>query len=622
MRHSHLPNKTDRFTKFKKNIDKILLQINTLSKSDKTKAFTYVYEHLQTVQTHKSNKNNKSPSRHKAKIAFSSKQPALIKKRKLKRKLKCPICNEAKDTKISLFKHLECLHVDVPLSCLKCRKTFNSQTSFSWHISNLCSRKKRILMKQFKCPECSKEFALRRHLLLHQAGHKKNNCSYCSTVLTRRSQLIRHLLVKHNVKLKRDTFKCDYCKKCFIKRRSLYHHLQNHLTSEFVCVECGAISKSLTDYQNHQEEHANRKPFQCSHCKQRFARRQLYFSHLNRHERYKCLTCKESFASKVRVYQHKSKGHNVKGLEPHLHCPYCRSTFCRTKLLEKHLVSHKEHLDETTCKHCNKVFNTLDQYFKHCFESRHPHVVKAEAYICEYCGQQYTKRYLLDQHLLKNHGKERGPYSCDHCDYTSKFKPNIARHVSLHFSKEKQFVCDHCGKFFSNGAVLTDHINYVHVQVKQFKCTMCEKSFKRNTELTRHQSTHSNLRPYNCVLCSNTYKRISHLRRHEKNIHGIINRTNKVQRLRTTEEEVSTPSDVIKKTTNSDQETVSLINLDFADIVVENELDGMTAIDSIIYNSEATPKNLTEEGNIEIIGLVDGLTSISNLEVVQNLYAF
>lgn len=77
-------------------------------------------------------------------------------------------------------------------------------------------------------------------------------------------------------------------------------------------------------------------------------------------------------------------------------------------------------------------------------------------------------------------------------------------------------------------------IFFLHnIQEKQFKCGECEKSFKRNSELIRHQSCHSDARPYVCSLCGQAYKRTNHLRRHEKNVHELIVKNKKVQRLKT-----------------------------------------------------------------------------------------
>ncbi|KAB0804812.1 hypothetical protein PPYR_01782 [Photinus pyralis] len=557
MRHRKLPNKTDRFSKFKRTLDNVLLQINTFSKSDKTKALTYVYQHLQEQQFSR----NLNKSRRKTKLIARTDHAHSVKRCKVKLKLECPVCNQIKDTKSAILKHLEHFHIGVPLSCLRCRKTFNSEPSYNWHILNLCWRKKRISLKKFKCPECPKEYAVKRHLILHQSGHKRNNCPHCNTTLTKRNELIDHLLIRHNVQLKRAHFNCDYCQKSFIKRRSLYSHLRSHLKAEVVCLECGKISTCKAEHNGHEQEHAKQKPWQCSICKERFARRNVYFAHLIKHERYKCLTCKESFASKLRVYQHRVKGHIVQGLTPHS-CPYCPLQFYRIKLLESHLNVHIEHSSEAQV------------------------LAEAEAYTCEYCGQQYTKKFLLDQHLLRLHCTARGLYSCEHCDYASRFRSNIARHLRLHLTKEKQFVCDHCGKFFSNGAVLTDHIKYVHKQVKQFKCPMCEKCFKRKPELTRHQSVHSSVKPYNCELCSNSYKRISHLRRHERNVHNIATKTNRVQHLIVEDEAKGTASSLNKTSTTGCHSVAPDFHFQVTELVLQNELP-------------------------EIIGFVDGLSPTS-----------
>jgi KRAB domain-containing zinc finger protein len=144
------------------------------------------------------------------------------------------------------------------------------------------------------------EFVSKRTLESHLQGHKRNNCSYCDKVLTRRVQLIRHLLEVHAIKLERDTYKCDHCEKRFancntknsllyncccryIKKCSLFYHLRQHLPDKCVCLECGQISDSIEEYEAHKKQHDLQKHFNCSKCGDKFSRRQQYLYHLKVH---------------------------------------------------------------------------------------------------------------------------------------------------------------------------------------------------------------------------------------------------------------------------------------------------------------------------------------------------
>lgn len=90
--------------------------------------------------------------------------------------------------------------------------------------------------------------------------------------------------------------------------------------------------------------------------------------------------------------------------------------------------------------------------------------------VCENCGKQFKKKYLLEQHIFKVHNLDRESLSCQYCDYKTPIKANLDRHVALHLNTEAQFVCEQCGKTYSSTASLKDHISYMHINVS-FYCT-------------------------------------------------------------------------------------------------------------------------------------------------------
>ncbi|KAF5299924.1 hypothetical protein FQR65_LT09319 [Abscondita terminalis] len=518
-------------------IDNILKQLNNFNENDKEAAFTYVKQHFR--------QDKLSLSTKKRKVRVGSRNSNAKKNKNI---LKCTICQEVKSTKIQYLKHLEG-HIGTPITCRRCRKTFNNDASFQWHLSNLCSYRHKLLTNKYKCSQCPKEFWMQAHLYVHQIGHKRNNCSHCGLVFSKYINLKNHLKEQHNITLQKPSFKCKICTKSYVKRRSLYRHLGCHY--KFVCLDCGCVSKTAEEHDNHLVTHKDDKPWKCVKCGDKFSRRQLYFNHLKRHDRYKCLTCKENFASQSHALRHKKHGHVVKGLEPRMYCPYCPSTFFRSLSLQIHLDKHRDKGTTLQCKFCVKSFQTPRQYFKHCLTTTHDeNSPDKEFFVCEHCGKQFTKKHVFEKHLHRFHGQQLGPYSCNYCEYKTRFRPNLSRHLKLHFTKQNEYMCDHCGKYFSNVAVLNDHIKYVHKEEKLLHCTKCDKSFKRNSELNRHLHTHSDIRPYCCEMCPNTYKRISHLRRHEENAHGLAKKSNRIKRFLTNDDGRVVPVPVQSKTEN------------------------------------------------------------------------
>lgn len=68
--------------------------------------------------------------------------------------LKCKICCATRKTKLQFLEHLE-THVEAPISCLKCKRSFNSKVSFEWHHIHLCHIRKIATQRIYKCNECS-----------------------------------------------------------------------------------------------------------------------------------------------------------------------------------------------------------------------------------------------------------------------------------------------------------------------------------------------------------------------------------------------------------------------------------------------------------------------------------
>lgn len=97
------------------------------------------------------NDNGKEASRRKVhkKIKFANTNAATVKPFMLK----CKVCGVMKKTKLQFFEHLE-MHVQTPISCLKCKRSFNGRLSFEWHLLNLCHIRKIITKRTYKCNEC------------------------------------------------------------------------------------------------------------------------------------------------------------------------------------------------------------------------------------------------------------------------------------------------------------------------------------------------------------------------------------------------------------------------------------------------------------------------------------
>lgn len=105
----------------------------------------------------------------------------------------------------------------------------------------------------------------------------------------------------------------------------------------------------------------------------------------------------------------------------------------------------------------------------------------------------------LRQHTKKVHTREGNWLTCPHCDYTTRSKAHMNRHVaSLH--EEKNVQCSECSALFSSKENLKYHILRRHTDESQRKfyyCEMCPKDEQYKTtekgNLVRHILAHRTL---------------------------------------------------------------------------------------------------------------------------------
>ncbi|XP_018022034.1 uncharacterized protein LOC108678185 [Hyalella azteca] len=117
-------------------------------------------------------------------------------------------------------------------------------------------------------------------------------------------------------------------------------------------------------------------------------------------------------------------------------------------------------------------------------------------------------------------------YSCSLCDYSTKNKFSMKRHLDTHFNR-RRFVCEACGKAFMSLLNLQDHHAFVHSTEKKFNCSHCCSAFKTRSTLVRHMQRHSDNKPYKCH-CGNKYKRLSGLKKHKLMAHNEVSNVRKL----------------------------------------------------------------------------------------------
>ncbi|XP_071514475.1 uncharacterized protein [Panulirus ornatus] len=116
-------------------------------------------------------------------------------------------------------------------------------------------------------------------------------------------------------------------------------------------------------------------------------------------------------------------------------------------------------------------------------EERNGDREQKKPFVCPLCGQSFTRRDNLANHI-KTHTGDR-PFMCQYCHKCFSRKDYLKQHERIH-TGEKPYACDICGRAFTRKEGLTDHMR-CHSDFKAFSCETCGKSFKQKCGLRFHK---------------------------------------------------------------------------------------------------------------------------------------
>nr|XP_053642406.1 GDNF-inducible zinc finger protein 1-like [Cherax quadricarinatus] len=116
-------------------------------------------------------------------------------------------------------------------------------------------------------------------------------------------------------------------------------------------------------------------------------------------------------------------------------------------------------------------------------EERNGDREQKKPFVCPLCGQSFTRRDNLANHI-KTHTGDR-PFMCQYCHKCFSRKDYLKQHERIH-TGEKPYACDICSRAFTRKEGLTDHMR-CHSDFKAFSCETCGKSFKQKCGLRFHK---------------------------------------------------------------------------------------------------------------------------------------
>lgn len=286
-------------------------------------------------------------------------------------------------------------------------------------------------------------------------------------------------------------------------------------------------------------------PFTCPICQEKFSMISIYKKHMKAHENekmYKCEKCSESFDLEENFKIHKAfhwENTNDKGYK----CPVCDRKFTRGASFRSHLQIHMK--DETMiCTECGDEFTKRSQLIEHMNHHRKELLALQQTHLNQSYGKNmntFNFSTLKESNLASDVSnslilsrkssrtqvrkrKKAGPFTCTFCPKQFQKESQYQRHLRIH-TGEKPFICEVCNKAFNQKSALETHKKSKHRNERPFKCDFCPQTYSQRGNLVTHmrrvhmEIDHSN---YQCQHCSCSFKKIGSLNAHMTKFHPSV----------------------------------------------------------------------------------------------------
>lgn len=163
----------------------------------------------------------------------------------------------------------------------------------------------------------------------------------------------------------------------------------------------------------------------------------------------------------------------------------------RKKMLKMRILAFKRRIKGTSyeCDMCEFMSKSKDRLAKHL--NQHKKNFKRTQHKCEFCTESFSRIVHLYQHKKLIH-KIANP------EYTT-----------------KDYICDLCGKAYGTIGMLRGHLKLTH-STTFYACSFCPMKFKTKIYVERHENdVHLKIRKYACQFCGKCFKRKHGLKSHE-----------------------------------------------------------------------------------------------------------
>ncbi|CAM4752858.1 unnamed protein product [Rotaria magnacalcarata] len=346
-----------------------------------------------------------------------------LKSHSTERPHKCAYCDRSFKTTIQLTNHVN-THLGVkPFQCKFCAFSFTTSGELIRHV-----RYKHTLEKPHRCEECGYATVelskLRRHIRTH-TGEKPYACPHCSYCSPDTFKLKRHLRVHTGER----PYQCTICNFRFTQSNSLKAHMLTHQAEKpsFPCSYCPSVMARKSDLRYHVSKQHSRQsePLPCNKCDEDFPDKYTLRMHGKTHKGqtiHSCTNCEFSANTSQQLEDHMNKHRGTRPFQ----CSECGLMFAARADLRAHITRTHKNASAAIVTNAPTIGNRRPQRRAASLQHRYIGVSSGpedeeqqheeeDGYHCSICQRQFTSARLLDRHTFAVHEQKHDVY--DERDY-------------------------------------------------------------------------------------------------------------------------------------------------------------------------------------------------------------